>query len=104
MLANERRDAGHDAVEFLGRRSGAGSDRTEAFGGEREMTAQQRPIERLFTAEVVIEHGLVDASAAGDTVDAGAGESARGELDGGGGENAVGGHACAAGHRSKLTS
>ena len=60
------------------------------LGGLGEGRAQQRAVQRLLAAEVVVEHRLVDAGAAGDAIDAGAGVAARGELDGGGGQDALG--------------
>src|SRR5439155_15287055 len=102
VLANERGEASDDLVELFGGGSCAGGDRAEAVGGEGEMAAQERAIELLLAAEVVVEHGLVDAGATGDAVDAGAGKAALGELGGGGGEDAVGGDAGAAGHDGRL--
>ena len=64
------------------------------------MPAQQRAVEALLALEVVVEHRLVDLGAAGDAVDAGAGEAALGELEGGGGEDAVGRDAGRASHRN----
>ena len=55
-----------------------------------KICAQERAVERLLAAEVVVEHRLVDAGAAGDAVHAGAGVAALGELERGGGEDAVG--------------
>ena len=67
--------------------AGAGGDRLQALGGEREHLAQQRAVEALLALEVVVEHRLVDPGAAGDAVDARAGEAALGEFEGGGGED-----------------
>ena len=54
-----------------------------------EHVAQDLAVERRLAAEVVVDHRLVEAGGAGDAVDAGAGEPARGELGGGGGEEPV---------------
>ena len=63
-----------------------------------EDLAEQGAIERLLAAEVVVQHRLVDAGAAGDAVDAGAGIAAFGELESGGGEDAVRRDAGGTGH------
>src|SRR6266487_2258980 len=52
--------------------------------GAGEHLAQQRAVQLLFAREVVVEHRLVHAGAAGDAVDAGAGVAAFGELERGG--------------------
>src|SRR5262249_46954297 len=96
----ERGEAGDDAVEFFGGRAGAGGHGAETIGGEGEMAPEQGAIKLLFALEVVIEHGLVDAGAAGDAVDAGAGEPALGKFVGRSGEDAIGRDAGAAGHIS----
>ena len=56
-----------------------------------EHVAQDLAIERGLALEVVVDHRLVQARGAGDAVDVGAGVAARGELGGGGGEDAVAG-------------
>ena len=63
-----------------------------------KVCAEQGAVETLLAAEVVVEHRLVDAGAAGDAVDAGAGVAACGELDRGGGEDPVGRDAGRRGH------
>ena len=50
------------------------------------MSREDLAVERRLAPEVVVDHRLVDAGGAGDAVDVGAGEAARGELGGGGGE------------------
>ena len=65
----------------------------EAIADEGEHLAEQGAVERALALEVVVDHRLVDAGAAGDAIDAGAAEPALGELEGGGGEDAVGGDA-----------
>ena len=91
---------GDGAVDLVGGRGGAGGDGLEALGGAAEGLAQQRAVQPLLAVEVVVEHRLVDAGAAGDAIDAGAGEAARGEFDGGGGEDPVGGDARGPGHET----
>ena len=81
--------AGDGAIDLLGGRAAAGGDRLQRFDGEREHLPQEDAIEALLALEVVVEHRLVDAGAAGDAVDAGAGEAVRGEFEGGGGQDAV---------------
>ena len=45
-----------------------------------ELLAQNGEVQRGLAAEVVVEHRLVDAGAAGDAIDLGAVEAAGGEL------------------------
>src|SRR5690606_34598717 len=59
---------------------------------------QERPVQLRLAREVVVEHGLVDAGAAGDAVHAGAGVAVLGELRRGGGQDALGGRAARALH------
>ena len=87
---DEAGDAGDGAVDFLGGRAVAGGDGAAGARRRREDLAEQRAVEALLAVEVVVEHRLVHAGAAGDAIDAGAGEAALGELEGGGGEDAVG--------------
>ena len=55
------------------------------------MLADDRGVEGALVREVVVDHRLVDAGAAGDAVHGGRGEPARAELVGGGGEDAAAG-------------
>ena len=108
VLLDERGDAGDRAVDLLGRacRSPA-AIACRRSAARREHLAQQRAVEALLALEVVVEHRLVHPGAAGDAVDAGAGEAALGEFEGGGGEDAVGRDAGRATHMAetyKLTS
>ena len=93
VVADELGDAGDDAIELVVGGGLGGGNGLHALGGLAEHLAQQRSVQLLFAAEVVIEHRFVDARAAGDAIDPGAGEAAIGELGRGGGEDAVGGDA-----------
>ena len=70
----------------------AGGARSAAIAAaarrRREIARTMRAVERALAREVVVDHRLVDRGAAGDAIDAGAGEAARGELARGGGEDA----------------
>ena len=90
VLADEAGDSGNRAVDFLGGRAVAGGDGPEPFARAAEHLAKQRAVESLLAVKVVVEHGLVHAGAAGNAIDARAGVAALGELQGGGGEDAVG--------------
>ncbi len=91
-------NGGDGAIDFVGGGAVAVGDGLHAPGDEREHPAEQGAIQSLLALEVVVEHRLVDAGAAGDAVDAGAGEAARGEFDRGGGEDGVRGDAGGARH------
>ena len=86
----KRGDSGDCAVDFLGGRAVAGGDGPEPFARAAENLAEQRAVEALLAVKVVVQHGLVHAGAAGNAVDARAGVAAFGELQRGGGEDAVG--------------
>ena len=100
MLLNEAGHAGDRAVDLLGGGAVSGGDAAQPFGGTREHLSQERTVQPLLAAEVVVEHRLVDPGAAGDAIDAGAGEPACAELERGGGEDGVRGDAGGARHRN----
>ena len=102
VLLEEAGKGGDGAVDLLGGRAAAGGNGLQRLDGEREHLPQQDAIEPLLALEVVVEHRLVDAGAAGDAIDAGAGEAVLGELEGGGGQDAVRRDARGAAHM-KLT-
>ena len=107
MIADETGDARDDAIDFLRGGARAGGNRLHALGRGREGAPKERAVQALFALKVVMEHRLVHAGAAGDAIDAGAGEPAGGEFDRGGGEDAIGGDAGGARHSRcpiKLTS
>ena len=84
-------------------RAAAAARRSAAqpLADRRTVLAEHGAVQRVLAGEVVVDHRLVDAGAAGDAVDGGRGEAARAELEGGGGEDAaagaggLGGGACA---------
>ena len=61
-------------------------------------SSEDLDVEGAFAPEVVVEHGLVHAGAAGDAIDARAGVAALCELQGGGGEDAIGRNARGSAH------
>ena len=63
-----------------------GGDGADPLADGVEHLAEDLLIERRLALEVVVDHRLVDVGGAGDAVDVGAGEAARRELGGGGGE------------------
>src|SRR5262245_20724047 len=92
MLADERRDLADRVVKCLPRVGVAGADLPQPCGSAREDLPEERAVERLFAAKMVVEHCVVDASAAGDAVDPGARVAALLELERGDIEDAVRGH------------
>src|SRR5205823_767517 len=96
--ADQVREGGDGTVDLLGRGPAAGGDRPQAFAGRGEHAPEEHAVEVLFAPEVVVEHRLVDASPAGDAVDASATEATLREFGGGGEEDAVGGDAGVARH------
>ena len=93
MVADETGDAGDHAIDLLGGGARAGGNRLHALRRDGERAPEQRAVQALFAVEVVVEHRLVHAGAAGDAVDASAAEAAGGEFDRGGGEDAIRRHA-----------
>ena len=86
-----------------------GGDGAYAGADRVEHVAEDRAVERGLALVVVIDHRLVDAGRARDSIDVGAGVAARGELGRGGGEDpgaGIGGSregGGGAGHRGVLT-
>jgi hypothetical protein len=75
----------------LGDRAHARTDRVEGL-------LKHGAVERLLIGEVVVNHRLVQAGAARDAVDAGAGVAAVGEFGGGGVEEPIAGAGDGTGH------
>src|SRR5213594_1933363 len=59
-----------DAIDFLGGGARAGGNRLHAFRRDGEGAPEQCAVQALFAVEVVVEHRLVHAGAAGDAIDA----------------------------------
>ena len=99
-----------DPVHVLaGKREPVGQGLTRVVGRPRrprhpllELTAQDLAEEVVLVAEVVVEHPLVDAGAAGDAVDARARQALGGELVEGGGEDPLAGALRVAGHHPEV--
>ena len=68
----------------------------DALGDGREDVADDAGVEGALVREVVVDHRLVDACAAGDAIDGGGGEAVGAELVAGGGEDARSGVGCGA--------
>ena len=64
------------------------ASRTRSVIG-REDVADDAGVEGALVREVVVDHRLVDARAAGDAIDGGGGEAVGAELVAGGGEDAL---------------
>ena len=93
-------DRSHDGVdepfELLLWRRVFGHRGTDVLGDGREDVADDAGVEGALVREVVIDHRLVDACAAGDAIDGGGGKTVGPELVAGGGENARSGVGCGA--------
>ena len=76
----DRRD---ELRQLLLRRGTGGGNGADALADGMEHLAEDLLVERRLAVEVVVDHRLVDVRGAGDAVDVGAGEAARGELGGG---------------------
>ena len=63
--------------------AGCAAIAAQAFGDRREVIADDGGVERALVREVVVDHRLVDAGAAGDAVDGGGGKAASAEFVGG---------------------
>ena len=79
------------AVELAVRRELFGGDDLQPVGDGGVPVTDDGRVELALAREVVIDHRLVHAGAAGDAIDAGRGEPARGELVGRGSEDAAAG-------------
>ena len=90
VFADEAGNSGDGTVDLLGGRAVAGRDGPEPFDRAGENLAEQRAVKSLLAVKMILEHRLVDAGAAGNAIDARTGVAALGELEGGGGEDAVG--------------
>ena len=82
-------EGGDELADLVGGRELGGGDGAHPGADGAEHVAEDLAVERGLAAEVVVDHRLVQARGAGDAVDAGAGEAARGELGRGGGKHAV---------------
>jgi len=78
-----------DQLLRRGERRGDDGGRAVADGGED--AAEDLEVEGELVVEVVVDHRLVEAGAAGDGVDGGAAEAVEGELGDGGGEDGLAG-------------
>ncbi len=78
-----------ERADLFGRREIGGGDGAGAGADGAEHVAEDVAVEPGLAAEVVVDHRLVEARGVGDAVDAGAGESVRGEGGGGGGKDAI---------------